>query len=352
MRKGALALCIALALIACAGCSRRERIERRIALTDGAAQTDAVLDTGELKGLGDAYTLSQALEQMGLSARQAQVYAADGRIVQAPCEQVKIDLYGDVWAGDERMQEVAGILLNPPARANRDAYTDALETLKAGGRVLLLFIDGLGLDTYEAARDQGRIPNLSRMRAERAAGVYPTITPVNYAAMVTGKSPAKTGVRRRGDHEIACRTLFDEAKDLGFRSRVVEGDQEMLALGCPQLLNPDADGDGYTDGEVFDSAMRCIETDAPDLLFVHFHGVDDASHRTGPRSDEVYARLRQIDAYAGALMDAWDGAVVALADHGQHEAENAQASSRAGEHGAFRASDLLVPFLTLEEGTK
>ena len=347
----ALALGAALALLACAGCSQRPRVEQRIALVDGAAQADYALDTRELTHLGDTYTLEQALTELGISARQAQVYAADGRIVKAPCAQVRIDAYGGLRVEGERIQEAAGILLSPPERSNRDVYASALASLRAGTRVLVLFIDGFGLDTYEAALEKGRIPNLSTMRAQAASGVYPTITPVNNAAMVPGRAPDGTGVHKRGDHEIACATLFDGAKELGLTCRVAEGDQEMLALGCPQLLSPDVDGDGYTDGEVFDSAMRCLEEDSPDLLFVHFHGVDDASHRTGPRSEEVYARLSRIDAYAGALMDAWDGAVIAVADHGQHAAEAMEGAGTEGEHGAFCASDLLIPFLTREDET-
>lgn len=188
---------------------------------------------------------------------------------------------------------------------------------------------------------------MAGLESEIASGVYPTITPVNYAAMVTGRPPAENGVHKRGDHDLDCETIFDAAAQAGKSVFIAEGDAQILNFSVPQALNADLDGDGDTDGEVFACALA--HTADTELLFVHFHGIDDTGHAYGPLSPENLEKIARTDAWVGELLSAWDGTVLLSADHGQHENDGSGDSAYAdkrGVHGDFAASDLLVPLLT------
>ena len=352
MRKNkAICLLLAAGLFLLAGCGQRRK-ELALPVVDGENDTDWVLNTALIEGLDGEATLSQALALLGLGVERAQVYTAEGEILETSGDEVLITASGELKVNGRGAVNPAGILINGPEKSNRDVYAMAGQAMERGTPVMVLFLDGFGYDTFLAAKERGDLERLGALTAKKASGVYPTITPANYAAMVTGQTPAGTGIRKRGDHRLDCDTLFERMASMGKNVQVVEGDQEMLALGVKQTLNPDLDGDGHTDREVFDSAMAILDKGLPDLIFIHFHGMDDVSHRTGPRTEAVYAKIREIDGFAGELMDRFPGLVILAADHGQHLAETASSAGEAGAHGDFRASDLMVPLLVREENRK
>lgn len=257
---------------------------------------------------------------------------------------------GDVFYADDYKvsEELTGVIIDPPQRRVTDAYNEAEAALERGERVLLIYIDGLGYDAFQAALDDGAVPVLKTLNAEKAASVYPTITPVNYAAMITGQPPKVNGVSDRSTHELSCQSIFDLAAEKGVSSYAAEGDKQILKLSNTQLeLTPDMNGDGSCDDEIFENAMNA--KDENDLLFVHFHSVDDTSHQYAPDSQEARDALIQVDEWCGRLMENRDGKVIILADHGQHPQDGTgdeAYSERQGTHGDFAASDIFIPFLT------
>ena len=166
--------------------------------------------------------------------------------------------------------------------------------------------------------------------------------------MVTGRPPKTTGVTKRGIHQLSCETIFDYAAERGLTSFASEGDTQILALpGAVLELSPDLNGNGTGDDEIFGCAME--SRDGCDLIFVHFHSVDDASHENGPGSAEARQALEQADKWCAELMDGFDGLVIVTADHGQHEQDgtgDAAYADRKGTHGDFAVSDIFVPFMT------
>ena len=266
-------------------------------------------------------------------AGEALVYTQDGHVKR----------YADGYRVTEKL---TGVILNPPENLNSDVYAMALERLQVGKRVMIVYLDGLGYQTYCYAKEQGLTPNLASLQQGCAAAMYPTITPVNYAAMVSGRSPAENGVTARGIHTLKCETIFDRAKEMGLTAYIAEGDTQILQFSVSQELNPDMNDDGDTDTEVLESAYAGLDSD---LLFVHLHGIDDSGHQYGPRSNETLAKIRQTDSWVGELLGAWDGSVIVVADHGQHENDgtgDAYYADKRGVHGAFAPSDLYVPILT------
>ncbi|MDO4581903.1 MAG: alkaline phosphatase family protein [Bacillota bacterium] len=300
------------------------------AVIDGAAATDGVI-TVEQREL--------ALSAVYPEIKTADIYTADGRIIDAQAAEVTLSRDGCLSVGDDSYDAVIGLLLDPPPAANTDVYAMARERLQAGEQVLILYLDGLGWDTWIYGLEQGLTPHLAALNAQQAAACWPSITPVNYAAMVSGQTPAASGVKQRGDRQLNAPTLFEHAAEQGLSAAVIEGAAQILELGVTQELNPDDDGDGDTDDEVLAAALAAMAEREYDLLFVHFHGIDDVEHQYGPHSDQAYAKLAATDAMAGQLLAAWPGAVIVCSDHGQHPTEDG------GGHGDFRASDILVPLL-------
>lgn len=256
---------------------------------------------------------------------------------------------GDVFYSESytHSQPLVGLIEDPSCGTVMDAAKLADKWLEGGERVMMIYLDGLGWDAFLRANEAGLVPHLAALDAEMCAAVYPTITPVNYAAMVTGEPPKTNGVTGRGIHQIACETIFDRAAAAGLRAFVSEGDTQILALpGAETELSPDLNGNGTGDDEILDCAME--HTDVS-LLFVHFHGIDDASHAYGPGSAEADAAIAAADARCGKLLAAWDGRVVILADHGQHVQDGTgdpAYADRRGTHGDFAPTDIFVPFIT------
>lgn len=287
-----------------------------------------------------ATALPLALEQAGLpSAGQALVYTRDGRMLDAAAAEVTLYGNGQVRVAGKDCGHIAGLVLNPPACRLTDAYRLSREALERGERLLFIYVDGLGWEGWQDGLEQGLTPRMSALPANLTVNSYPTITPVNYAAMVTGEPPALSGVDERSDHRLACPSLFDYASEQGLSTLILEGDIQIIQFAVAQTLHPDLDGDGDTDNEVFADALDAVQADY-DLVFIHFHGLDDTEHAWGPLSAPARAKLAELDAMIGQLLDLWPGSVLITADHGQHAAEGK------GEHGLFCAEDLFVPLLT------
>ena len=144
---------------------------------------------------------------------------------------------GDVfYAEDYAVAEpLTGVISDPPTRCVTDAAALAREAMDAGERVLLIYIDGLGYERFRDAAAAGEAPNLAALTLEKCASVYPTITPVNYAAMVSGLPPAENGVDRRGVHALTCETIFSDAAARSLVAFAAEGDSQILALPGAEL---------------------------------------------------------------------------------------------------------------------
>lgn len=263
----------------------------------------------------------------------ALVYTADGHVQR-------------VQAGWRVTQALTGVIYDPPEYTNMDVYNLAASYLAAGERVLILYLDGFGYQSYLYAKQQGLIPNLSALEQHVSCAMMPSITPVNYAAMVTGKAPADNGITARGLHDLKCDTIFDLAVSQGKSTFIAEGNAQILRFNVPQELNLDMDEDGDTDTEVMACALEGM-ADA-DLALVHLHGIDDSGHTYGPRDERTLAKIAQTDAWFAQLAEGWEGRMIVCADHGQHANDgtgDVYYADKRGVHGAFTADDLLVPLL-------
>ena len=212
------------------------------------------------------------------------------------------------------------------------------------GQVLLLFLEGFGYVRYRESVENGLIPNLAALGEPHVAmTVYPPCTSVASAALLTGAPPDVNGVDRRGIRKTEEETLFDVVAAAGLDVVAVEGNALAFNLRSSQMqLSGDRDGNGSTDDNVLANALTVLDDGMPDLLYVHFHGIDDAGHTYGPGAPEEVATIREVDAAVGHLFDSLPSGTLALvfADHGMHAV---QEEGRFGNHEYLTERDMFVP---------
>ncbi|MFA5675955.1 MAG: alkaline phosphatase family protein [Christensenellales bacterium] len=247
----------------------------------------------------------------------------------------------DYLASDKksRKKDIIGVWIDAPKGSVTDIASFALERLN-DGNVLIILLDGAGY--YNLLEHSPEFLNSQDITPIRT--VMPSISNVALAAIVTGETPAVNGVKERKDRSLLADDIFKTAADLGYKCGVAEGSTRLISLSIEQTLNTDTDGDGYTDSEVQKSAFNMINEGAK-LLFVHFHGFDDAAHTFGPSSSKAAAKLYELDEYVLALCSAFNGTVIITADHGQHSTIG---EDRAGGHGEFLPRDMTVPLIIIE----
>jgi len=240
---------------------------------------------------------------------------------------------------------VKGLILDPPARKNTDVYEEAVGWLRGDTPALVVLVDGLGWHQYLHMTAHGRMPFLaSREGLVQALAVYPSITPVNFAAAVTGALPPDSGIITRNTRVPEVPTIFQWAEDRGLRSALVMGPISPIEFGITPTLVTRADADGCEDSAIFERSMALIE-DEYDLLFVHFKSPDTVGHAYGAFAEETLATIDTVDGYLSRLHAAWDGRMVVFSDHGMKTMDDGT-----GEHGMLLYDDMYVPQWSFDGG--
>lgn len=233
----------------------------------------------------------------------------------------------------------AALGLPAPARSSGNV----LEVPRAR-HVLVVFLDGFGYVRYGEALEAGLIPHLGGLgRPLLGLTVYPPVTVVATASLLTGALPGEHEAVHRGIRQTEVETIFDVAAAAGLRVVAVEGDSLAFNLRSAETqLSGDRDGNGTSDDNVLANALAVLEEGMPDLLFVHFHGIDDTGHTYGPGAAEEQARIRAVDEAVGQILQELppDTVVIIFADHGMHAVEE---EGRLGNHGHLIERDIFIP---------
>ena len=114
------------------------------------------------------------------------------------------------------------------------------------------------------------------------ASVHPAISNVALASMLTGVSPYENGIVKREVKPPKVGDIFEYALSQGKKVKYIEGNSTLITTSIQPILNA-PDIDGFTDANVFNSARTALE-DELDLIFIHFHGIDDINHEYSPIS--------------------------------------------------------------------
>ena len=132
-------------------------------------------------------------------------------------------------------------------------------------------------------------------------------------------------------------SIFKYVIDNNKSSILLEGDIKILNTEIEPKLHIDLNKDGDIDDDIYESALIAAKGNY-DLIFVHFHGIDDRGHNFGPYSDEVMDYIQTIDEYLQNLSEVWDGNIILVPDHGMYE------TTEGGGHGIVYQSDMVVPY--------
>ena len=212
---------------------------------------------------------------------------------------------------------------------------------------VMILLDGLQFAKLETAINNGKLPFFEELDTpKKGMTVYPPITIAASAAVLTGTPPQINGVYGYGYRSTTQTTLFDLAANAGKSVAAIEGASLPFNLrNAETTLSGDRDGDGFSDDNVLHNSLDIIQNEMPDLLYIHFHEIDDMGHNYGPDSPQYLAALQRVDEYLAKIFDALppDTFIAIFADHGMH------ATNNGGKHGALTEKDLVIPILFLEK---
>lgn len=246
---------------------------------------------------------------------------------------------------------VSAILEIPaPEQAEGPVIQDIVSDLSNCPRVAVLATDALGASAFERWRDE--MPFLQSLHARRSLlirSVMPTITPVNFATMVSGAPLSVHGVNVR-EADVQCETLFDVVRAHGGRSAGIG----RTGYTGAELLARYADIEGRGAKEEKDVAVealtvRIARKEVPAFLIVQLGITDDIFHQFGPSSPEVVLTLRETDDRVRRMVKALSEmgyGMIFLADHGQHDVQKEDKTG--GTHGTDSDEDSLVPCTWLD----
>jgi hypothetical protein len=225
---------------------------------------------------------------------------------------------------------------------DRGNYRNPLTNIKTN-HVILVFLDGFNNEHYLSAIEKGLMEKISKSDMYKPAlTVYPPRTTVASGAVLTGKAPINNGVFKSGIRQTTEKTIFDFVVENSLSVISVGGESLPFNLSNSKVfLSGDRDENGSTDDNVFSNVTSVIENGIPNLLYIHFHGIDDMGHTFGPDSAEVWEKIEEIDGYLNEIIQLLpeDCMVVTFADHGMHEIVG---GSDRGNHGNLIDEDMVV----------
>ena len=227
--------------------------------------------------------------------------------------------------------------------ATGEPMPEIVADLAGAERLAILAPDALGEFAFGLWRDEmPYLASLCERRHVTLRSVMPSVTPVNFACMVSGADLDGHGVRAK-EMDFQCETLFDVLRGVG-RTSAGFGQpgytgSDLLArcsdLGETAALNDDAAVEAVV--------LGVGEAHRPDFIIAQLGSTDDHFHKFGPSSPMVLPKLRETDQrlerMVGRLREL-GYALIILADHGQHDTGD---PGHPGSHGTDSDQDCLVP---------
>ena len=219
-------------------------------------------------------------------------------------------------------------------------------------RVLILSIDGLRPDAIALAP----MPNLLNLMQTSAftltaQTVYPSVTLVSHASMLTGLCPSKHGVNWNDylpENGYALGTdLFDLAHAAGLETWMFVGKKKLVQVTEPASLTGFVFGSDR-DTELADQLIAEFPANFG-VLFVHFATTDGMGHEYGWLSFEQLSVLRRADEALAKILTELEARnlrsetlVIITADHGGHETT----------HGSTMPEDMTIPWIASGPGIR
>jgi predicted AlkP superfamily pyrophosphatase or phosphodiesterase len=219
-------------------------------------------------------------------------------------------------------------------------------------RVLLLSIDGLRPDVISLA-PMKNLMNLMQTSAYtlKARTVFPSVTLISHASMLTGLCPAKHGIDWNDylpERGYAQGTdLFDIAHAAGLQTVMYVGKEKLR-----QITEPTSTDQFVYINDRDSVIMDRLIADFPQdfgLLFIHFPLVDDMGHVYGWMSPQQLSVAFRADEAIGRLLAELDARnlrsetlIIITADHGGHDTS----------HGTTLPEDMTIPWIASGPGIR
>lgn len=238
-------------------------------------------------------------------------------------------------------KDVISIYSGKEIKGIGNLYHDTFKFLEEDKKVVAVLLDGFSYEQYRRLVEDGRIPFFESIFKEKVISVFTPVTNAGFASMITGTLPPENGVHNRSFRDLKVKSIFFDALDMNKKAVLLEGDIKILNTEIEPILHVDLNSDGEVDDEIFQTALSLLNDDI-ELLFIHFHGIDDRGHSYGPYADETLNYIVKIDGYMQRLDELWDGIIIATADHGMNEKEDE------GDHGDCTYEDMIVPYFLKE----
>ncbi len=240
-----------------------------------------------------------------------------------------------------------------PATATQTPIPTATQTLAPtvrASRVVILSIDGLRPDAISLAP----MPNLLKLMQSGAYSlsaqtVYPSLTLIAHASMLSGLCPAKHGVDWNDylpERGYARGTdLFDLAHAAGLKTYMYVTKKKLTQVTEPSSL------DKFVFVNDRDTVLmdRLLEEFPQDfnVLFIHFGITDGMGHSYGWLSPQQLSVLFRADEALGQFLKELDARnlrndtlIIVTADHGGH----------ASTHGSNSPEDMTIPWVAAGPG--
>lgn len=213
---------------------------------------------------------------------------------------------------------------------------------------VMILLDGLQYEKLMQLIEAGKLSFFQQYQDSIKKGltVYPSISTSASAALLTSAPPQVNGVFGYGYRSTETVTLFDLAAEAGLSVKAVEGDSLAFNLrNAETVLNGDRDGDGFSDDNVFENSLDVIQSGMPELMYIHFHNIDDLGHSFGPNSPEYAEAIIHVNDYLAEIYETLpsDTLIAIFADHGMHT------TKEGGNHGTLTADDLMIPVLFIQK---
>lgn len=235
--------------------------------------------------------------------------------------------------------------------------------VSAQTHVVVFGVDGMSPDGVRNANT----PNMHRLMQDgaytlHARSILPTSSSPNWASMMSGAGPERTGVTsnswERNDDGIAPVVIGDEGIFPTIFSVVRHGkpNAEIGVIhdwdGLARLVEATkVNYISHQDGPyaTVTEAAKYIQAKKPDFLFLHLDNVDGAGHDKGHGSPEYYAAVSLADSLLGVVIEAYKKAglydktvFIVSADHG----------GIGHGHGGETMAEMEIPFIICGSGIK
>ncbi len=230
-------------------------------------------------------------------------------------------------------------------------YHEGMKFDQTPKMVLLVSFDGLRPDAIdEASADHLQSVRQAGVSANSAHTILPALTLPSHTSMLTGVSPEKHGVLwnswepQRGT--VTVPTLFDELKRSGLTTAMIATKEKFRHLDHAGSIDRVSIETGSPES-VASAAIKAIEEQKPQFLFLHFGQGDSAGHKHGWMSDEQLDSYADVDQALGSIFQYLESknllastAVIATSDHG----------GEGHTHGGNTEASTSIPWIAIGAG--